>query len=209
MFTKRLATVTLVFAFTPIAIAHGASLTFTVQTDELEYFVGDTVDWSVYVQTDNSTSDNYGIANLDVTLAESQAESLSAATAYGPEFSNPPYSFRSPGTPSGSSLVGISATEFSNSGNAAQIGGGGPDLFASGSYTATVLGSHTLTASFFSVADHWNAAAPAMTLSSFNVNPGSVNFNVNAIPEPTTIVMLLGLAAGIGPLCWRRRARHV
>ena len=176
-------------------------LSFLIEVDQPVYQLGQTVNWTIGVQTDNSTGDNFGISSLDVDLFESQPETLSPATSFGPEFAG--YDFTYPGDAAANAVIGITASEFNNDGSAAQIGGGGPSVFAVGSYPATILGEHDLTGSFSSDAQHWIASS-GYDMAAFNpVIPGSKFFVV--APEPGTCAMLLSALAGLAVVWYRRR----
>jgi len=204
MTATRFASVSLLFALAIVSKCEAGLLTFSVTTDQPQYTVGQTINWEIYVQS-APAADHYGIATLEAVLTESQAETLSTVgSTWGPKFSG--YWFRNRGTVSGSSLIGITVTNVdSDEYVPAQIGGGGPDLFIKGSYMATVVGTHTLTAikdidaeaKYFNQPPNLDPDKPELSRADFTVAAGSTTFDVvAAVPEPSTLSIMFVLTSG-------------
>jgi len=119
------------------------SLVFGLRTDKHRYTVGDTVHWSTYVSLQNGSVSNFGIHTVSFDLDQSRSEDLNPATvSYA--FRN--YDFRE-GRVSGGSLVNVLADLDIYYPGIVQVTGANPEstLLASGVYTVTSAGFHSLT----------------------------------------------------------------
>ncbi len=187
---------------------------------------GTAVNWSLYTFVTGSTNSNFGIASLDINLNDSTGDALTAGTVGAPFTDYAiPFGFNSGGTEVGGGLTGIGASLFSQNSAAEQIDninggivtGGGSQLqeilLASGIYTATTPGLHTLTPSAgTSLSRYFTAASQPLGLASTysSQNFISDSFTVTAVPEPSSLVFLIGAAGVFGALrCRRGRRRSV
>ena len=159
--------------------------------------VGSSIDWEVFATVSGTpdSGSNFGIATSSVSLSDSFSESLSAGTI-GSSFSG--YDFSSGGTFNAPQLQFIGAFDLTQS--AATAGtAAGSFLLASGSYTLTQEGLHTLqalvtvdTSTYFTAAGQSNMSSVAYD----QVNFGSDTIQAVAVPEPSSLAVLaLGTCA--------------
>ena len=179
-------------------------LSYDVNIVQTSVNVGDTIDWQVFATISGTPNgSNLGIAQVSVTLQESLNETLTPGTV-DPAFAG--YANQSGGTPFPGGLLAVGANHFPGQ-FAGAVGNGttGSFLIASGQYTATQAGIHTLqgvvadASKYFSALGQTTAAAPSYDTVSF----GSDSVTVTAVPEPSSLV-LTGIAA-LG--AWRLRRR--
>jgi hypothetical protein len=167
--------------------------------------VGDTINWELFANISGTPNvgTNNGIATASVNLVESQSNTMTPGTI-GPAFSN--YDLQQGGTPNGTGLGSVGVTEFSQ--NAGVTGTSTPAslLLASGSYVATTAGVHTLQSQFAAATRYFSAPGQAFgsSVAYDQVFFGSDSVTVNAVPEPSSLV-LVSLAAIGG---WRVRRRQ-
>jgi hypothetical protein len=167
--------------------------------------VGSTIDWTITAAVSGTpdSGSNFGIATLSVDVSDSLGETLSAGTI-GTSFAG--YEFSDGGTFDDPVLRFIGALDLTQ--NAATVGDSpGSFLLASGSYTVTQVGTHTLqamanvdTSMYFTAAGQDNGDASPYD----SVNFGSDS--VEVVPEPSSLAMM-GLAA-LSPLWYRIRRRR-
>ncbi len=195
-----------------VSQAHGDLVTIMVEVDAPIFSAGDSVDWRILATVSNVSNDNFGIATLAVNLNDSRNDVLSPATAIGAPFSDY-FTFNGQFEVSTSTLLEITASLSSQ--NSSLVEGIspaidpnsnlGPLLLASGSYMPTI-GSHELTASagsanlFFTAAGQLNGAGTR----DFDMAFQSANFNVSAVPEPSSLMMF-----SVGVVVMMRRRRSV
>lgn len=177
-----------------VGVSHSYAQTLTFDLTANDTVVGGTVNWSL-TATVTDFSDNFGINTISADL-DSSVDTLTAASVVG--FSG--YANRTGGSPAGGDLFDIGAILFQQDSNVVLGASGnlGPHLLASGSFTATTQGSHTLTASAGSLNNYFTEAGQANALGGvFTVNDGSVRYTVSAVPEPGSFAVL-GVVALLG-----------
>ena len=188
------------------ATASAAVINLTVTTDKETYEPGDSVCWSIYVST--SVGDNRGIALLAVDLHEDRSEMLEPALTEtigafeqlkGSDFGfMQGFLLAAAGSVNPGLLADIDVYQLPNS-RVLDVGNDGNEhLFATGCFTATVLGHHLLSITV-NGANYWPNADD--NAEAFEVGElGSAGFEV--VPEPVSLSLL---AAGGGLLVLRRR----
>jgi len=200
---SSLAAVAFMAVLASASVLSAGTLTLDIQVDKAEYGRDEPVAWEIHATSDTpADAGDFGIATIGVDLTESRPESIPPADLIGPDFGFANgYSFPALGTPVGNSLLAIGNTQFMNGGNAV---GGGPMLLASGTYVPTHLGEHMLEVTVDpGSATYWSEAAPGISQANYLVTPGSAGFTV--VPEPGSLVLLLGAVVGGALLWWRRR----
>ncbi|QDT55830.1 hypothetical protein Pan44_38780 [Caulifigura coniformis] len=190
----------------PASASADLILSYDVNIVQTQVNVGDTIDWQIFatVSGTSNVGGNFGLARASVSLQDSFSETIAPGTIAS-AFSFPGgYSFPNGGAtmPSGLYNLGTLAIE-QNALNAATSPGS--YLLASGQYVVTQLGVHTLTAlagpdpsTYFTAAGQGNGDALIYNQTNFGFD------TVNAVPEPSSLVMC-GLAAFGG---WRLRRRR-
>jgi hypothetical protein len=189
----------------PAAAQADLVLTYDVNIVQTSVNVGDTIDWQVFatVAGTPNVGSNFGIAQLSVNLGESEGETMTPGTV-GPSFAL--YANQSGGIPSGTGLNLIGANTLNENFPTVGGGAGGMFLLASGQYTVTQAGIHTLQAAasgdsnlFFSVDGQGLGSATPYDSVTYNFDTVAVT----GVPEPSSL-LLTGLAA-MG--AWRLRRR--
>ncbi|MCP4713076.1 MAG: hypothetical protein GY869_30980 [Planctomycetes bacterium] len=134
-----------------ISVASADTIYLEVQTDQDTYALGQTVNWTIYAWT-GPPGNNRGISLITFNLDDSANEALSPALTNGSDFADTEFgtpkkfTITRAGTPSPTQprLLSI-LTLQSAADRMLDIGNdGNPHVLCKGSYTATVLGSHTL-----------------------------------------------------------------
>jgi hypothetical protein len=191
--------------------APGAMIYLSVSVDKTTYEVGDTVSWSALAWA--STGDNVGIALLGVKLTESEEETMSPALTTGTGSSKElldsafgvaqSYTLTSAGVVSSSKpglLTDIGVLQLPTQKLLNQANDGQPHLFAKGSFTATVVGDHTLSAEKTGASYYPDTTHNAVSFEQVSSTPAT--FTVT--PEPASLLLLV---AGGLVLAARRRLR--
>jgi hypothetical protein len=172
-------------AWVPSALC--ATLHLEVETDKAVYYPGQTISWSLYAWTD--PAGNRGISLLSVHLDDDTGEALNPPDNSGSEFTDTEYGaaenfiVAGPGTIAGSSsrLRDILAFQ-SPAAKTLDIGNDGVQhVYCKGSYTATALGTHTLTA-IYNSANYW--PDPTNNAVAFEAND-SIPAVFEVLSEPT------------------------
>ncbi len=175
--------------------------------------VGTEVFWAITATVSDSDAGNFGIAAASVDLQDDMGETLNPGTVQtgvGEDFEG--YTFPSGGAFVGGTLQGIST--FTSPQGATTVGvdhdnGGNLDplVLATGSYTVTTVGLHTLSTLNTSggISRYYTAAGQTLGSSTAfeTVNFGSDTLQVVPVPEPPTLAMM-GLAC-LGAWGTRRR----
>jgi hypothetical protein len=190
----------------PSVVSADLVISYDVNIVQTSINVGDTIDWQVFANVTGAPNvgSNLGIAVASLDLVESQSNSMTSGTV-GPSFAA--YTFQSGGTPGPTGLTSVGATMLNQNIFAVAPGAGGSFLLASGQYVATTAGVHTLQAALRDASRYFSAGGQAAGVAPFFdvVNFGSDSVTVNAVPEPSSL-LLAGLAALGG---WRIRRRRL
>jgi hypothetical protein len=193
------------------SVGRAEMVMFYVTTDKASYDPGEMVQWQILFDVGNSTSTtNFGVSALSVNLEDSFGNTLSTGVinkSTSPSFLA--YDFSDAGTWDGpnAKLYEITVLEFAQSLDV--VGRHGNQLnnilFASGSFTPTTAGMHTLLGSQGSTNTYFTAANQnffaATTYESISF--ANATFNVTAVPEPSSI-LLLACTVSICGLVMRR-----
>ena len=167
-----------------INIAPADVVHLKVETDQDMYLVGQTVHWTVYAWAEPGI--NRGIAYINFDLKDNAAETLNPALKSGDDFVDTefgtPEKFidREAGTWDIDTLHDIIAYQFPTNRKLDVGNSGDPNVFCKGSYTATVLGAHTLSILDYRV-DYWIEES-LQVISFETIDPINAVFEV--IPEP-------------------------
>lgn len=192
------------------SVARGDIITWMIEVDQSEYLLGETVTWTASLNATELSVSDFGLATAQASLTESATETLSTAT---PLIAGGYLVL--PGTAGAGSLAGFGPAFFGTDA-AGAIESSEDAVFtpvATGTFTANVLGPHTLTLTpdpgtsrFFS--SETGIPAPATTPYD-SVAGDFTNFNVSAaaVPEPSSLVFMSIAAIGVGGAGWRRRRR--
>jgi len=188
----------------------GETINLKVVTDKSVYAIGETVNWTVSAWADSGA--NHGISLLGVDLAESKNETMSPADKEN--YNNIPtlpqlvggaygilqgFTLGSAGNATVAGQVADINVYQSPGSPAYNIGNSGEAVFAQGSFQASVLGDHTLSASLRS-GNYWaDTSATAAAFESVDLSEASADF---LVPEPGTICLV-----GLGGLALLRRRR--
>ena len=194
--------------------ARAADVRFDITTNSTSYNVGDVVSWEVRFSILNSDTTNFGIETLALNSQDSFNETLITGTV---NTAAAPLGFDRYTTSGGtfdvgtSRLLEIGATIFNQ--NNSQVVGADTSIvagsvlndlqLATGSFTATAVGNHTLIGTAGSANNFFTAAGQAVgngtayTAVTFN----NADFTV-AVPEPGSAVVCSALG---GILLFRRR----
>ena len=151
----------LVLGFVGVPLTYGATVHLEVQTDKALYYPGQTVNWTIYAWAD--PAGNQGISLLSVHLDDDTSETLSPPAQSLDEFTDTAYGLAEKfsiagdgGTPSPSAprLQDMTVFQFPFD-RLLNIGNDGVShVLCKGSYTATIVATHTLTATFGD-ANYW------------------------------------------------------
>ena len=161
-----------------VSAAPRDTLLFAIQTDKPRYAVDDTVEWSILVGLENASPSNFGIQSVSLDVDHSRSEELRSA-AVSHDFRN--YEFRG-GRVSGRFLRDVGAELNRFFPQIVQVTAQKPDpvLLASGSFTVTEVGFHSLTVRpqenrFFTLGLHETAGYTTLipSTASFVVSAGS------------------------------------
>jgi len=204
------------FALTALSLSSAVAsadiiMNFDVNILQTTANVGDTINWELFARvtgTPNGGLTNFGIAQASVNLRDSLNETLLPG-AVGSAFST--YDGRSGGIPDPPELSLIGAFDFQQDAGTAGAGVNPASvLLASGQYTLTQAGIHTLSATpsgdtnqFFSLAGQLGFSAPNYD----NVIYGFDSITVAGVPEPSSLI-LAGAAFGAWTMRRRRAAKH-
>jgi hypothetical protein len=186
-----------------VAHVNADTVTFDIYATE-QVTQGELVFWTIFVTVSDIENDNFGIDTVTTDLTDSGGHALPTGTISTP-FDD--YTFKSGGTPDGSSLLEIGATLLAQSSAAEGAFGGflGPIELASGSFVATNLGTHDLTLiagtanRYFTAAGQGTGGGNAFEEAIFNGD----TYTVLAVPEPISTMPLLSLVV----LCLLKRKR--
>jgi hypothetical protein len=193
-------------------------LHINIETDKTTYNLSETVNWTLGVRTEVTAGESMlGIAGLSIFLDESQAEVLSPGTIDAAW--NADYPIRDGGTVSGVDPSMLEKIEVLTNifGPTGAIGTPSPGFttLATGAYTATVLGSHTLSTSTPVPADQGyfttlisGTLGGITSFANADINNGSVDFTVVPEPGATKLFMVVVLATMLGA-CVHRRSKRV
>lgn len=134
----------------PLSVASAEVIHLKVETDQDAYAVGQTVHWTIYAWAEAGT--NRGISLITLDLNDSANEALNPALMAGGDFQDTEFGapqkfvLTQSGTPAASPprlqsilTMQMPADRLLDVGN-----DGTPHVLCKGSYTATVVGSHTL-----------------------------------------------------------------
>lgn len=184
----------ILFLLLHTSLARADVIRYTITTDSDTYVTGDTVDWSVVLEVTESSASNFGLESAALNLRDSLGETLTPGTInfggfpgyfpFGGEFDNSDQTLKEMvvalSFQSGAVLQHVSDSELPP-----------PIQFASGSFVATQVGSHTLQGSEGRVNAHFSAAnVVAGTGPLYDVTFRNAAFSVSAVPEPSAIGML-------------------
>jgi hypothetical protein len=156
-----------------------------VSTDQDKYLVGQTVNWTVYVWAEPGV--NRGIAYINFDLKDDTFETLSPALKTGPEFTDTDFGTAQkftdpkPGTWDPNTLHDIIAYQYPFDRLLDVANSGVPNVLCKGSYTANVLGFHTLSLPDVRV-DYWTGPTGGAVRFE-TIDPNSVVFKVIDEPE--------------------------
>ncbi len=173
-------------------------MTLSLSTDKISYQVGETVNWTARFDIGGSTATNFGIATISINLRDSQGNTLSPAlvnNTFPPTGFAGYFRFSGAWNPATLRLEEVGAALQQN--NFTVVGSNGSQLtnilLAQGSYVVTSSGNHTLigslgtTNNYFTTFDGLNTAnLPSYAPLTFN----NANFNVIAVPEPSSLAFL-------------------
>ena len=173
-------------ALMPLSTVSAQVLQLKVETDQTAYLVGQTVNWTIYAWADSGT--NQGISAITLDLNDTAGEALTPALMNGSDFQDTEF-----GTPqkfvltkSGTSsatpprLQSLLTSQF-NFDIGPNVGNDNlPHILCKGSYTASVLGAHTLQIQN-PAANYWSTiSGPARAFPTINLTNAA--FNVSLEP---------------------------
>ncbi len=177
-------------------------LTFDVTTDRTSYDVGETINWSLFVTSSATEGETFnGIGGLSINLAESAGDLLSPATI-DPQWASNLYSVDA-GTVVGSAITEITVLAAIPVVPVTPLGSDGAILnYATGSFTASSVGAHTLNPTF-TRPDGVSVEGDNSYLDTSDVFTafGSSSLNgatFSVVPEPSSMQLMMVATALLG-----------
>ena len=230
---KRTAVVAAFVVFLTVSsVASAATVYVDITTNKSLYAPGELVSWTLYAWssvpvdepphilvygTDGKPTnpDNHGISLLKVDLSEDKGETLSPALYTNlppPELTGTTYGVangfaldsRGVATVTPGGLVDIDVHQTPGFASYDIGNDGVMHVYAKGTFTANVLGLHTLSAIIQTAgANYWPDHTEGHLPVAFeNAVSGDTQFTVSNVPEPATLVLL-----GLGGVALLRRRR--
>ena len=198
--------------FSTAAFGVAETINLKVVTDKSTYIAGETVNWTISAWADAGA--NHGVSLLGVDLAESKTETLSSADKENynnipslPQLVGGGYGILQGfilGSTGNATVAGQVAdiNVYQNAGAPVyDIGNSGETAFAEGSFQASVLGGHTLSATL-RAGNYWaDTSATASAFGLTDLSEAGADFTV--LPEPGTMCLV-----GLGGLALLRRRKR-